>query len=88
MENKSTIQLVDRNSVFITGVNKVISFTPSYFDLDTTMGSLTIRGRNLEMSNLTLEKKELSITGTIDSIVYDGSKAKQKEESILKKLFK
>ena len=50
--------LSDRHSGSVTGVNDVVSFDENEIVLDTEMGLLTIRGKELHVKRLTLEKGE------------------------------
>ena len=54
------------------------------------MGMLMIRGMDLHVNRLTLEKGEVDLSGKIDSIQYsDVNKAKNGQgESLLGRLFK
>ena len=49
----------------ITGVKQVESFDNEEFLLETVMGFLSIRGQNLQMKNLDVDKGIVSIKGKI-----------------------
>ena len=55
-----------------------MSFDENTIVLDTDMGLLTIKGKELHVSRLTLEKGEVDIEGTIDSCVYSSNEALRK----------
>ena len=56
---------------------------------DTEMGLLTIRGKELHVKRLTLEKGELDLEGQIDSLNYSSNAAlKHSGESFLSRLLK
>jgi len=61
----------DRKLMDVTGVKKLHSFDNEMFMIETTMGVLSVRGLDLEMKNLDLDKGELSIMGHISSYEYD-----------------
>ena len=61
----------DRKLMEITGVKKMHSFDSELFIIETTMGTLSVRGIDLEMKNLDLDKGELSIIGYIANHEYD-----------------
>lgn len=42
------------------------------------MGLLTIKGKELHVSRLTLEKGEVDVDGTIDSMTYSSNEALRK----------
>lgn len=73
----------------LTGILDVISFDENTIVLDTDMGLLTIRGKDLHVSRLTLEKGEIDIEGRADSLIYSSSDSYRKSnQSMLSRLFK
>jgi len=50
------ITIQDRKTAGITGVSDCVSFDENEVVLDTDMGLLTIRGKELHVNRLTLEK--------------------------------
>lgn len=86
MNEKSTITLINKTFLTITGVNKIISLDPKHFNLDTTLGILKIIGTDLEMQELDSVNKKIHIKGEVDNITY--KEEKKKKENIVKKLFK
>lgn len=83
--DKSVISLTNKESLVISGVNKIIGFDEFHFNIDTILGVLMIKGNNLEMKNLHIENKLLEINGTITSLSYEEIKV---NNTFLKKLFK
>ncbi|HJB07099.1 MAG TPA: sporulation protein YabP [Candidatus Enterocloster faecavium] len=82
------LTLQNRSSGSITGIADVVSFDENTIVLDTDMGLLTIKGKGLHVSRLTLEKGEVDVDGTIDSLTYSSNEALRKSgESFLKRLF-
>jgi len=82
--------LSDRHTGSVTGVNDVVSFDENEIVLDTDMGLLTVRGKELHVKRLTLEKGELDLEGQIDSLLNYSSNAalKRSGDSFLNRLFK
>ena len=79
----------NRSTGSITGIADVVSFDENAIVLDTDMGLLTIRGKELHVSRLTLEKGEVDVDGTIDSLTYSSNDALRKSgESLFTRLFK
>lgn len=78
-----------RKNASVTGVNDVLSFDAGEVLLQTEQGILMIRGNELHVNRLTLEKGEVDIDGRIDSLTYSdtavGSKA---GETLFSRLFK
>jgi sporulation protein YabP len=62
--------LNNRRTGTISGVTDVISFDISEVLLETEQGMLTIKGADLHVNRLTLEKGEIDIEGRIDSLAY------------------
>lgn len=83
------IALHDRKGGMISGVSDVLSFDLNEIVLDTVQGMLMVRGQELHMKRLTLEKGEVEIEGEIDSLVYsDHGPDGRKGESLLGRLFR
>ena len=62
--------LSNRRTGTISGVTDVISFDIAEILLETEQGMLTIKGADLHVNRLTLEKGEMDIEGRIDSMAY------------------
>ena len=82
------IVLNNRDQGNLTGILDVISFDENTIVLDTDMGLLTIRGKDLHVNRLSVEKGEVDLSGNIDSIAYSGVNQGGQNESFLSKLFK
>ena len=81
--------LTNRRTCTINGVNDVISFDIHEILLDTEQGMLMIKGDDLHVNRLTLEKGEVDVDGRIDSFTYsDSSGSSQRNESLLSRLFR
>ena len=81
--------LSNRKNGVLNGVIDVVSFAVGEILLETELGMLMIKGSDLHVSRLTLEKGEVDIEGRIDSLVYsDVKKASKQAESLLGRLFK
>lgn len=93
MDEKQSVRphtccLQNRSSVKLTGVREVVSFDENQVVMDTDMGLLTLKGKELHVSRLTVEKGEVDITGTLDSLVYSSNEAYRKAgQSVFKRLF-
>ncbi len=81
--------LSNRRTGTITGVSDVISFDITEVLLETEQGMLMIKGADLHVNRLTLEKGEIDIEGRIDSLAYSDVTSYQKQgESLIGRLFK
>lgn len=81
------LKLINRNNLYLTGVKKIINLESDEFIVDSVYGKLIIKGNDLEVTVIDIDKGDLKLKGTIDSIVYSNIKSKNKE-SIITKLFK
>lgn len=78
-----------RKTATITGVSDVLSFDAGEVLLQTEQGVLMIRGQELHVNRLTLEKGEVDIDGRIDSLTYsDAGSYSKSGESLFGRLFK
>lgn len=77
-----------RKHLDITGVKQVESFDNEEFLLETVMGFLAIRGQNLQMKNLNVDKGVVSIKGKIYDLVYLDENHGEKAKGFFSKLFR
>lgn len=80
------ITVNERKNIIITGVKKIDSFDNEEFLLETTMGSLIIKGNDLEIIKLDTYQGSVSIKGVVNSLIYN--EQTKKEEGVFSKLFK
>lgn len=79
----------NRKTSMVTGVLDVLSFDLNEVLLETEQGMLMVKGTDLHVNRLSVEKGEVDLSGNIDSIAYSGTSAVQKSnETFLSKLFK
>ncbi len=94
MEERQTggthkIVINQRKSGVITGIKDVVSFDEKEVLLETTQGMLSIKGSELHVSRLVLEKGEVDLDGKIDSFAYSEKRAGGKQgESLFTRMFK
>ena len=85
----SEIKMDDRKRVSLTGLKKLVSFSPEEFVMETNLGPLVLKGSNLEIVKLDTFQGNVTIKGKINSLTYtENNNKKTKEENILSKLFK
>ena len=93
MEQKQEIgahklALLGRKTLSLTGVKEVISFDAKEVILDTVQGMLLLRGDEMNVTRLLVEKGEVDLEGRIDSLVYTArGKGAKRSESFTKRLF-
>ncbi len=83
----NTININERKAIYVSGVQKIESFDKEEFLLDTNMGYLSIKGKELEIIKLDTKEGILSIKGLIDSLCYLDN-VKKNKSSVFEKLFK
>lgn len=81
--------LLNRRTCNLTGVNDVLSFDVNEIILETDQGMLMIKGNELHVNRLTLDKGEVDVEGKIDSFTYSEQVGiGAKGESFFGRLFK
>ncbi len=93
MEEKTPIKthravLNNRRNAMFTGVVDVISFDLTEILLETELGMLHVKGKDLHVNRLSVEKGEVDIEGRLDSFIYtDTGDLSRKNDSLLGRLF-
>ena len=95
MEDLSTVSkmhkvsMTNRRLCMINGVKDVNSFDEQEVVLETEQGLLQVKGTELHVSRLTLERGEIDIDGRIDSLVYSGQGEQgTKKEGFFERMFR
>ena len=83
-----SISIIERHNVTITGVIKIDSFDNEEFLLETSLGLLGIKGKDLEIIKLDTYEGIITIKGVIDGFTYLDSNRLKKDESFITRLFK
>lgn len=79
--------ITGRNSGSITGVKDVISFDLEEIVLETVMGILNIKGTELHVKSINLDRGQVDIEGQVNAMNYADSKL-MKKQSFVGRLFK
>ena len=80
--------LVERKNVSISGVKKIDSFDSEEFLIETVMGYVVLKGEGLELIKLDTLSGVVTIKGMVNSFSYVDSNKKNKENSVISRLFK
>ena len=81
--------LNNRKNGLVTGVLDVLSFNLNEILLETEQGMLMVKGTDLHVNRVNLEKGEIDLSGNIDSVAYSEIHTPGKQaESLLGKLFR
>lgn len=74
-----------RKKATMTGIRDVESFDEEMILAKSDCGNLTIKGRELKISKLSVESGDMVVEGEIDSVVYSQGKP---EGGLIGRLFK
>ena len=77
--------LRERKELSLTGVREVKAFDEETVVLDTSKGTLTIKGENLAIGSFSAESGDLNLQGNIWALVYS---AEQSARGIFRKILK
>ena len=79
----------NRKTSMVTGVIDVLAFDLNEVLLETEQGMLMVKGKDLHVNRLSLEKGEVDLAGHIDSVAYsDVQQTNKKDDNFFMKLFK
>ncbi len=81
------IKFDNRSNGFFSGIVDVVSFDDGEIVFESNCGGIVLKGSNLHIKSLNLENGEVTVDGTVDSIVYTKSQGRNKEP-LLKKIFR
>lgn len=80
------LTLEGRGKLSISGVTDTESFDETAAVLETSRGTLIVRGRELHVEQLDLEAGEVRLTGEVTSLTYEENR--QSQGSFLQRLFR
>lgn len=91
-QGRHNLQLVDREQMTVTGVTAVESYDDKQIIMETHLGTLTLKGEDLNIKQLDLESGRFAVEGHVNSIVYSttrGGKVRQgRKRSFLERLLR
>ena len=83
------LTITNRKSALVTGVADVLAFDLNEILLETAQGMLMIKGNDLHVKRLSLEKGEVDIEGKVDSFLYSEiANHSTTKESLFGRLFR
>ncbi len=65
------LQLNERRQLTMNGVTEVVSFEDSSVVLQTSLGTLIVQGRELQLKTLSLEGGQVAVDGTVTALIYE-----------------
>lgn len=84
---KHEVKVIDRSLIYLTGIDKIVSFDPEEFLLESVMGTIVLKGESLEIVKLDTHDGVVTIKGMVHSFIYDEGK-KNDSDTFIGKLFK
>ena len=83
------VLLANRKNGAFSGVVDVLSFDVAEILLETEQGMLMVKGTDLHVNRLSVEKGEVDLSGNIDSIAYSNtSQVNRSNDNFFAKLFR
>lgn len=68
------LSLNERKELTVTGVTEVVSFDEESVILKTSLGTLDVHGRQLQLKNLSANGGQVEISGNVAALIYHQSK--------------
>ena len=65
------LTLNERRQLTMTGVTEVVSFDDTQVVLQTTLGTLVVQGKELQLKTLSLEGGQVAVDGQISALTYE-----------------
>ena len=65
------LSLTERSKLTVHGVTEVVSFEESAVVLRTSLGTLVVHGRDMQLKTLSPEGGQVMVEGTVTALVYD-----------------
>lgn len=69
LPHKLTLQ--QRNALTMDGVTEVVSFDDTTVILRTSLGTLIIQGRDLQLKTLSLDGGQVAVDGNVSALIYE-----------------
>lgn len=89
--NQHHLSLQNREHLLVTGVRNIFNYDDVEIFLETSMGTLVLKGVGLNIVNLDLKKGELSVSGKINEIAYTEKAGKGKkrwsQKGLIRRMF-
>lgn len=70
VQGRHALQLFDREQMTVTGVTAVESYDDVQIIMETSLGTLTLKGEDLNIKQLDLESGRFAVEGYVNSITY------------------
>lgn len=71
MQLPHALTLNERSRLSMTGVTEVVSFDENAVVLHTSLGTLAIHGRDLQLKTLSLDGGQVAVDGSVSALIYE-----------------
>lgn len=68
------LSLNERKELTVTGVTEVVSFDEEAVILKTSLGTLNVHGRQLQLKNLSTNGGQVEVSGNVTALIYQQTK--------------
>jgi len=68
------VSLNERKELTVTGVTEVVSFDEEAVILKTSLGTLNVHGRQLQLKTLSTNGGQVEVSGNVAALIYQESK--------------
>ena len=69
------LTLNERKNLTMHGVTEVVSFDDSAVILRTSLGTLLVQGRDLQLKTLSLDGGQVAVDGNVSALIYEEPRA-------------
>ena len=81
-----TLTLTNRQNLTVTGVTRIVSCDETGAVLETPLGSLTVGGQQIQVSELSIHRGQVDLSGKIEYLQY--AENRQSSGGLLARLFR
>lgn len=81
-----TLTLTNRQNLTVTGVTRIVSCDETGAVLETPLGSLTVGGQQIQVSELSIHSGQVDLSGKIEYLQY--AENRQSSGGLLARLFR
>lgn len=82
------VKMVNRNVLSLEGVIAMGSYSDMEISLETSTGSLLIKGQELHIKQLNLDEGKMEVEGGINALLYSDATAFKSSKGFLSKLLR
>lgn len=69
------LTLNERTALTMTGVTEVVSFDEAAVVLQTSLGTLVVQGRGLQLKTLSVDGGQVAVDGNVAALIYEENRS-------------